>query len=43
MCPFHLRKEKKSAKMAYLDVEIPRGNGKFVATVYRRPTFLYSF
>ena len=37
ICPFHLRK--KDGKISFLDVEISRENGKFVTTVYRKPTF----
>ena len=38
ICRFHFRK-KKSGKMSFLDVEISRENGKFVTTVYDKPTF----
>ena len=31
--------EEKNGKMSFLDVEISRENGKFVTTVYRKPTF----
>ena len=31
--------KEKDGKMSFLDVEISRENGKFVTTVYRKPTF----
>ena len=31
--------EEKNGKISFLDVEISRENGKFVTTVYRKPTF----
>ena len=38
ICSFHLSKEK-NGKMSVLDEEISGENGKFVTTVYRKPTF----
>ena len=29
----------KNGKLSFLDIEVPREKGKFVATVYRKPTF----
>ena len=31
--------EEKNSKMSFLDVEISRENGKFVTTVYYKPSF----
>ena len=31
--------EEKNGKLSFCDVEILRDNGKFVTTVYRKPTF----
>ena len=39
ICPFHLKQKKTWYKMSFLDAKILRGNGKFVGTVYRKPTF----
>ena len=30
---------KKNGKLSFLDIEVSRGKGKFVTTVYREPTF----
>ena len=37
-CLFPLNK-KKNGKLSLLDIEVSRENGKFVTTVYRKPTF----
>ena len=31
--------KEKNGKISFLDIEISRENGKFVTTVYRKPTF----
>ena len=31
--------KKKNGKLSFLDIEVSRENGKFVTTVYRKPTF----
>ena len=38
VCLLHLNK-KKNGKLLFLDVEVSRQQGKFVTTVYRKPTF----
>ena len=30
---------RKNGKLSFLDIEVPRKKGKFVTTVYRKPTF----
>ena len=37
-CLFSIEQEK-NGKLSFLDVEISQEKGKFVATVYRKPTF----
>ena len=37
-CLFPLKK-KKNRKLSFLDVKVSREKGKFVTTVYRKPTF----